>query len=617
MKPELYVGEMLMKIVTHQTGDIARTEFIPQKPAFPAKTDQEKALPVSTPEEQGISSRDLLQMLKRLREAPSCRMHKVMMLRNGNIIMNAEFPPFQSEMWHVTHSMCKSITGMAIGLLVSEGELQVTDKIDDIFSERKQLLRSLKSKGVTVEHLLTMTSGVAFNEMGAVSGNSWVKEFLNAGTEFTPGSKFSYNSMNSYMLSAIVTEKTGMTMLDYLKPRLFEPMGIERVFWETSPEGITKGGWGMFMRTEDMAKMGQLYLQKGRWKDQQLIPEEWVEESLKPHVATGEEGSSYYGYQLWLNGEREGAFTFNGMLGQNVYCYPDINAVLVTNAGNNEIFQKGEMSDIIQSTMSSLQVCSRLPEDRLSLLQLQKFGKDRAKDSGLPAIAAGGWGKRNRIQKSVRSSRAREKLCQEKFYGLFEKMNGQEYRMERKGAGIMPLLAQIMHNNFTDGITDIRFCWEASERQLVLQITEGENEYQIPCGRDGHHAYTTLDFHGEIYHLAVGTSFTEDEYGRPVIRNEIDFLEEATRRIMNIHLGEKNPMEFRQKKSYDLPEQVEVRMDETPGSDLLLAALDSIRPDGSWENFMLKRLQNEGLAMTIREAEERAICPVIRGTRVE
>ena len=152
---------------------------------------------------------------------------------------------------------------------------------------------------VTVEHLLTMTSGVQFNEIGAISGNDWLNSFLNAPVSGKPGAAFQYNSMNTYVLSAIVTERTGMTLSEYLEPRLFQPLGITKYLWETCPKGITKGGWGLFLCPEDMAKLGQLYLQRGIWKGQQLVPEGWVEISTGKQVESVE-GTFGYGYQVWM-----------------------------------------------------------------------------------------------------------------------------------------------------------------------------------------------------------------------------------------------------------------------------------------------------------------------------
>ena len=138
------------------------------------------------------------------------------------------------------------------------------ENVYDIFEKRNGLLQKILRPNLTVKHLLTMKSGVQFNEMGVVSGNDWVDSFLNAPVKGTPGEAFEYNSMNTYLLSAIIQERTGMKMVDYLRPRLFEPLGIRKVFWESCPAGITKGGWGLFLCPEDAAKLGVMYVNGGK-----------------------------------------------------------------------------------------------------------------------------------------------------------------------------------------------------------------------------------------------------------------------------------------------------------------------------------------------------------------
>ena len=139
-----------------------------------------------------------------------------------------------------------------------------------------------------------------------------------------------------------------MKMVDYLRPRLFEPLGIRKVFWESCPAGITKGGWGLFLCPEDAAKLGVMYVNGGKFEGKQIVPAEWVAASTSVHATPPEKMGKYgYGYQVWME-ERPGSFAFNGMLGQNVLGYPDTGVVIVTNAGSNELFQTCEMLDIVR-----------------------------------------------------------------------------------------------------------------------------------------------------------------------------------------------------------------------------------------------------------------------------
>ena len=246
-KEQLAVAELITNIILGKTEGASRVDFVPQKPRFPFDTPYEQPFPRATPESQGISSDLLRDLLQNLKNSNYTDMHHFMALRNGKVICEANFAPYRSRIWHVTHSMCKSITGMAIGLLVEEGKLSLDENIYDIFQKKLNPFTKIFRPVITVEHLLTMTSGVTFNESGIVSGNDWLDGYLNSSVTGTPGQNFQYNSLNTYVLSAIVTERTGQTLTEYLEPRLFAPLGITHYFWETCPKGITKGGWGLFL----------------------------------------------------------------------------------------------------------------------------------------------------------------------------------------------------------------------------------------------------------------------------------------------------------------------------------------------------------------------------------
>ena len=347
-KEQLTAMEMIWGFMSGTTGHMGKTDFAPQKEAFGDFASPETYFPRVTPESEGISSEKLTQMLRELAAARHTDMHHLLVLRNGQVICECNFAPYRSGIWHATYSMCKSITGMAVGFLISEGKLSLDENVYDIFEKRNGLLQKILRPNLTVEHLLTMKSGVQFNEMGVVSGNDWVDSFLNAPVKGTPGEAFEYNSMNTYLLSAIIQERTGMKMVDYLRPRLFEPLGIRKVFWESCPAGITKGGWGLFLCPEDAAKLGVMYVNGGKFEGKQIVPAEWVAASTSVHATPPEKMGKYgYGYQVWME-ERPGSFAFNGMLGQNVLGYPDTGVVIVTNAGSNELFQTCEMLDIVR-----------------------------------------------------------------------------------------------------------------------------------------------------------------------------------------------------------------------------------------------------------------------------
>ncbi|WP_049945754.1 serine hydrolase domain-containing protein [Butyrivibrio sp. LC3010] len=616
-KSELEVIQLLMKLIGHKTGEISKVTYTPQKIVFPTDTEGETSLPRCTPEEQGVSSVFIEKLFRTLHENNSCHMHKAMAVRNGYVIGECAFRPFDMDKWHVTHSMCKSVTGMAIGLLVCEGKIKLEDKIEDIFKGMKGPLQSLFSSGITVRHLLTMTSGSSFNESGSIASNDWRKQFLEAQVKFTPGSSFEYNSMNSYMLSAIVSEVTGESMFDYLKPRLFEPLGIKRVFWETCPQGINKGGWGMYLRMEDMAKLGQLYLNNGSYDGKQILPEEWVKAATTMQIPTGVTSAPGYGFQLWNSSSRLGAYTFNGMLGQNVYVFPDINMMIVTNAGNEDLFQKGNMSRTVHNLMAelevedaSIEISDEVIAAQRSLAKFIKSVQDEPEASF--CIPSGGWNKKKKRSTLGMSHKFR--------YLLMKSLDGVVYDMDDKGVGFMPLLMQIMHNNFTDGISSVGFKLNNANGAFYLLIKEGEKIHEIKCGLDGKAALTDIDEHGEIYSVATISEFSTDEYGRPVIRNEFYFTEDSTARVMNIYLGKRQPLEHDNAISFlfeKAPANIGIRFDEIPGSGMLINILNQF---GNLEDlkgingFVKNKLTDYGALDALILAIQDTVRPKLHGT---
>ena len=643
-KSEMELIQLLLKLIGHKTGDdISKVEFYPQKASFPEITEGESRLPRATPEEMGVDSSFIYELFSNLFEHNSCHMHKVMAVRKGHVIAECAYYPFDMDTWHITHSMCKSVTGMAIGFLISEGKLSVNDKLSDIFGSSKSPLKILFSNNMTVEHLLTMTSSSPFNEAGTITGNDWKKLFLDAQPKGTPGAEFEYNSMNSYMLSAIVTELTGESMLDYLKPRLFEPLGIKRVYWESCPQKITKGGWGMYLRMEDMAKLGQLYLNYGEYEGKQILPAEWVKEATRAHIKTDQKESPGYGYQLWTNIARKGAYTFNGMLGQNVFIFPDVDMMIITNAANEDLFQGVLMSKVIFSHMEKLKVndgpipvSDKVIKDQKRLQAFIKYAE--GDPNAVNVVPSGGWGlRKNRMSvgksrvKTVTSPIRKETLVYDAYSCsgvmnlqlrriLMKNLDGVSYDMDDVGVGIMPLLMQIMHNNYTDGIKSIGFKYDDRSGAFYLVITEGEKVHEIKCGFDKTRAVTDIDEHGEVNKVATVSEFSTDEYGRAVLRNEFYFLEDSTTRVMNIYFGKREPLEHAggfNAGVFAAPSNIGVRFDEVPGSGMLFGVLDMYGAGADFKGIngiVYNKLSDYGAMDALYLAIKNTVRPKLHGT---
>lgn len=601
-KEQIAVAELVLNMILGKTGG-TRVDYFPQKPDFPFDAVYEQAFVRATPESQGISSDLFAALLRELDTSKDTEMHHFMALRHGKVICECNFAPYPKGMWHITHSMCKSITGMAIGMLIEEEKLKLDENIYDIFPDHINAFSKIFRPVITVENLLTMTSGVTFNESGIVSGNDWLGSFLNASVNGKPGTEFQYNSLNTYVLSAIVTKRTGETLTEYLTPRLFGPLGITKYYWETCPKGITKGGWGLFLCAEDMAKLGQLYLQRGKWNGQQLVSEYWIEISTARHLKT--QNDTYgYGYQLWME-QRPGSFEYNGMLGQNVIIYPDMDMVLVTNAGNKEMFQDCIMLNIIRKYFPvNYHPADVLPENPLSYSLLKRLcGElENGENNNRSTSLRGGW-KRNVVSRrkhsdkkySYRISAAVDRPSD--HHSFMRAVSGRTYVMEQQNIGIAPLFVQVFHNNMTDGISEISFTYDAGN--FYVSFTEGEVIHKLPVGF-GRAADGCVDLHGEHYLVATLGEFARDENDIPVLKLEITFIEECVKRKVHIFFHEDNG--------------IEIRWNETPGKKMILAGLSSITEELSG-NFLYNSLLGDHNITTelLHRLMEQTIEPAVRG----
>lgn len=601
-KEQIAVAELVLNMILGKTGG-TRVDYFPQKPDFPFDAVYEQAFVRATPESQGISSDLFAALLRELDASKDTEMHHFMALRHGKVICECNFAPYPKGMWHITHSMCKSITGMAIGMLIEEEKLKLDENIYDIFPDHINAFSKIFRPVITVEHLLTMTSGVTFNESGIVSGNDWLGSFLNASVNGKPGTEFQYNSLNTYVLSAIVTKRTGKTLTEYLTPRLFGPLGITKYYWETCPKGITKGGWGLFLCAEDMAKLGQLYLQRGKWNGQQLVSEYWIEISTARHLKT-QNGTYGYGYQLWME-QRPGSFEYNGMLGQNVIIYPDMDMVLVTNAGNKEMFQDCIMLNIIRKYFPvNYHPADVLPENPLSYSLLKRLcGElENGENNNRSTSLRGRW-KRNVVSRrkhsdkkySYRISAAVDRPSD--HHSFMRAVSGRTYVMEQQNIGIAPLFVQVFHNNMTDGISEISFTYDAGN--FYVSFTEGEVIHKLPVGF-GRAADGCVDLHGEHYLVATLGEFARDENDIPVLKLEITFIEECVKRKVHIFFHEDNG--------------IEIRWNETPGKKMILSGLSSITEELSG-NFLYNSLLGDHNITTelLHRLMEQTIEPAVRG----
>ncbi|HKG05047.1 MAG TPA: serine hydrolase, partial [Pedobacter sp.] len=339
-------------------------------------------LPHSIPEKEGVDSKGILDFVNATRTSKT-EFHSFMLVRHGKVVADGWWNPYGPELRHTLYSCSKSFTATAIGFAINEQKLALDSKVISFFPDQVPATISPNLAQLTVRDALIMADGQD-PEPGYVSADTnWVKGFLAAPVVHKPGSVFLYNSLGTYMLSAIIQKVTGQTVLQYLTPRLFKPLGIKNIDWETDLKGISTGGWGLRLKTEDMAKFAQLFLQKGKWEGKQILPLGWAEEAStakiiqhpdmpkeKRDASDWEQG---YGYQMWRS--KNNAYRGDGAFGQYMIVMPDQDAVIAITA---ETADMQEEIDLVWKYLLPAMHPDKLPENKLAAAQLKKTLKELA-----------------------------------------------------------------------------------------------------------------------------------------------------------------------------------------------------------------------------------------------
>ncbi len=306
-----------------------------------ALTAEPLALPRSTPEAQGVPSAAVLAFVDDA-ERRALGLHSLMLLRRGKVVAEGWWDPYRPTAPHVLYSLSKSFAATAAGLAAAEGFLTLDDTVLSFFPDEAPRGPGPHLAAMRVRHLLSMSTGHDQDTTGslraAIDGD-WVRAFLALPVEHAPGTHFVYNSGATYLVSAIVQKATGQTLLDFLGPRLFEPLGIAAPTWESSPQGINVGGWGLSITTENIARFGLLYLQNGKWSGTQLLPAAWVAAATSAQVSNGDDPNSDwaqgYGFQFWRC--RHDAYRGDGAFGQFCIVLPAQEVVVAITAGSGDM----------------------------------------------------------------------------------------------------------------------------------------------------------------------------------------------------------------------------------------------------------------------------------------
>ncbi len=526
--------DLLTSLIFGGREDMSVVEYYPQKTSI--GESEEKYFPRTIPEREGVSSRRLYSMLCELEGEKRANLHHLKVLRRGKVICECSAPGYDGDIWHIAHSMSKTVTGMVIGSLVDEGLMNTDMRLADIFPE--QGTKDKKFPLITIEHLLSMTSGVEFAEVGVITERNWTESFFCSAVKFTPGTRFSYNSMNSYILARAAERVTGQSFHSLTDSRIFAPLGIKKYLWEIGPEGTEKGGWGLYLSSEAWAKLGVMLLSGGEFDGRRILSEEWVRRtSSVKAVAPRDNGSFNYSYQMWVGRSSE-ELLFSGMLGQNVWICPKNDIVVVMNGGNNEIFQASPALETVRKYLGG-----RL-DDRLNPRD-SKMLADKQRDF----FICRRWARPQESRRGLLYTLGLRPRTP--FDGRWSEILGR-YAIADNGAGMLPLLIRTMQNSLNSSIGELSLLREGEG--LVLEYSESGENYRIPLGLYGY-IESRLSIRGEEYSVRT-IAEAENKKGGREYRIELIFPETAsTRRLTLKSLGEG---------------MISIKMSETPSEGVAL-----------------------------------------------
>ena len=549
-------------------------------PYYPQKTvvsgEEERYFHRVHPERVGVSSGRLLSMIKALEREKRANVHNLVVIKDGAVIAECSHPGYSVNTWHLSHSMSKTLTGMAIGVLVGDGLLSVDELLVDIFPEMHY--KDPRFASITVYHLLTMSAGVRFSEAGSISETQWSEAFFEAPVSYTPGSAFSYNSMNTYILARIVAERSGMSLREFVTRRILAPLEIENFFWEVGPEGVEKGGWGVYMSAESWAKLGVMMLDGGVFDGVRILSEEWVKEATRPHMITPDIVGPYnYGYQLWTSNNSDN-YLFNGMLGQNVWICPRNNIVVALNSGNNELFQDSPAMAVVEKYLAA-----DLSNDLYDSVHAGSYAELKEAEERFfvsrhwirPAEPRGG------LRYALGLIKRRSPYPEE-----WDQILGR-YSFVKSNYAMLPLFVRAMQNNMQSSLESVEF--ERDGESIFFSFTEDGEVYRLEVGFSDFKE-TVIDYHGERYIVKVIGEAMENEDRDMVYKLELLFPELPNTRMLKFSFNEDGSLLMRMS---ELPNHkiADVYLKEITLTNPALALVLGIFEKRLGENILAKKLR--------------------------
>ena len=485
-----------------------------------------------TPESVGISSADILRLMDTFREM-DIENHSFMILRHGKVCAEAWAHPMRPEIPHALYSFSKSFAATAIGFAIDEkitvpatGEaLSLDTRLKDIFPAEFAAKKKPHpyDDELKIRHMLRMQSGKQMNLLADKAKIDWVMDYINAPFNAKPGTYWNYCNENSFMFCAAIHKLTGLSVNEFLTPRLYEPLGISEPLWERNQEGIEAGGWGMYLTTEEMAKFMQCYMDGGKFMGKQVIPAWWVTEAGKKQVDNSIEiqpdNKAGYGYHFWLN--QIGGFRADGMFSQHGLALPAYDAVIITTSGCP--IEQRDM-DAICSVFPAAFSDEPLPEDpeRYALL------KERCANYALA-----------KLPKTPRR------------FTLEQRINKKVYRIHKKPVGnisgfpasMLAMPITFMSTVKTGNIDKLRFVFKENELRMNWVEQDGKIRECVPIGLDGEYRYGTLSM-GPVPFTTAGIGCWNEDGTLSISLRPLEAVSARTMRIafedenITIQMGE-------------------------------------------------------------------------------
>lgn len=482
----------------------------------------------------GLSADRLFMLLNELATSRLCALDGFACARGEKLLFAGYRPPYSEENPHITNSTCKTVTAIAVMFAVSEGLLSEEDTLLSFFPEYENLLTPKYVKQITVRHLLTMTTGSKTSEVTSVVENDWVKAFLLTDCQYEPGTRFIYNSMNTYMLAAILTKVTEMSLMDYLKDRFFSPLGINHIKWELCPQGIERGGWGLHISLEGMLKIGIFLMNNGKFNGKQLIDAVYIKRMKETKVVQESDSLSVgYGYQLWHL--PKGRYMLSGMYGQHVIIDEQKKLVFATNAHGDRMSPDSHLTRTILKYMDDKALYQ--PKNKLlEELSYRKFMQE------LKIFTNGCY--TNDFLKNKTTVNKFYKQQREEVTELLIQFDGKRLHIDQASIKLFPYILQGMYMYPPFHVTDIAFKMQTNTLKLCFYKERSKKSKEetrdsliLEAGYGTYHMQTVF-FGEDKKDVALKAYPSADEDGRSVLMLDIVFPAEGFSRLIKFFILE-------------------------------------------------------------------------------